>query len=179
MGRWLLSASLLGASCVAVAARQGVAGIELSIEPRTAEQLSAFYSVRGMPAPAVARLTAACFFTVAIRNTRSDSALLDLSQWRVRNARGDTLKRITRPQWDAQWRALAVPAAARSTFNWTQLPETRALQPDEPVAGNFALIPAPGPLTLEAAFPIAGAQAVTVKIPGLRCAQADVPKRND
>ena len=165
----------LGASGAAVAARSITEGITFSIEVRTAEQLNAFYSARGLPAAAVAEIIKTCFFTVGIRNTRTDTAWLDLSKWQLRDAKGRALTRIARRQWETQLRTLDVPAAARSTFGWTQLPETRDLQPDEPVGGNIAFLPAAGPLTLEAVFPLgaaSSARAVTLRVANLRCAQA-------
>lgn len=168
---WLLS--LLSAYGVPAAARAQVDGLEFSVEPRTREQLVAFYSARGLPANAVDEIARQCFVTVGLRNTRKDVVWLIPARWRfVDDESGRALTRITRPQWQQAWQRLQVPASARNTFGWTQLPERRDLQPDEPVGGNVALKPPRGPFTLIAEFPIGRADAkrsIRIRVPNLRC----------
>jgi hypothetical protein len=77
---------------------------------------------------------------------------LEPSRWRFADDQGRPVHRITREEWNARWQALGVPASSRSTFGWTQLPEQRDLRPGEPVGGNLALEPVPGPISLQARF---------------------------
>lgn len=154
-------------------------GISFHVEPRTREQLEAFYAARGLPAEAVTAIAQQCFLTIGIRNHRRNAAWLIPARWKFVDNNGQPLTRITRAQWNARWDELKVPPAARSAFNWTQLPEVRDLQPDEPVGGNIALIPSAQPFTLMAEFPVGARDAqrvVRIRIPNLRCgAEAAVP----
>lgn len=153
-------------------ARRTVDGIAIYIEPRTREQLEAFYAARGLPAEAVEAIAQHCFFTVGIRNGRSDAAWLIPARWQFVDGKGQPLARVTRAQWNARWDELQVPSAARSAFGWTQLPEERDLQPDEPVGGNIAVAPSAQPFTLVAQFPIGARDAkrtVRIRVPNLRC----------
>lgn len=175
---WLcgLFASGLGAHAAA-AERTRVAGLEFSVEARTAEQLIAFYTARGMPANAVDEIARHCFLTVGMRNNRKDAVWLIPSRWRfIDQESGRALKRMTRVQWQQAWQRLGVPASARNTFGWTQLPERRDLQPDEPVGGNIALVPAQAAFTLIAEFPLANGnsgpdatRSLRIRVSNLRC----------
>lgn len=149
-----------------------VEGLNFSVEARTVEQLTAFYTARGLPANAVTEITRHCFLTVGMRNTRKDTVWLIPARWRFVDANGRSLKRVTRPQWQQTFQRLKVPAAARTTFGWTQLPERRDLQPDEPVGGNIALAMSQAAFTLIAEFPLGTAdakRALHVRVPNLRC----------
>lgn len=146
-------------------------GVAMSISARTAEQIEAFFSARGFANAALGALRDACFLTVGIRNTSSDVVWLELDQFKLSDEAGKPLSRITRAQWKARFRKFKVPAASQATFGWTQLPELRDLQPDEPVGGNFALPRREGPFTLVASLRREGKPPVVFEFPGLRCAQ--------
>jgi hypothetical protein len=128
------------------------AGIEFHISARTPEQTRAFYSARGLPEDAVHAIAQVCLLTVGMRNNRSDVVWLELAEWRFIDDEGRPVQRIQRIEWDAVWEQMAVPNAGRATFGWTQLPESRDLQPGEPVGGNLAVVPPQGNFTLQASF---------------------------
>lgn len=147
-------------------------GLVLYVEPRTPEQVLAFYAARGLPPVAAERLAQACLFTIGVRNERRDVVWLELDNWRfIDEASGAPVRRIPRGEWGTLWEKLGVPPAGRATFGWTQLPERRDLQPGEPVGGNLALAPTPHALTLEARFRVADSEReIRARIPGLHCA---------
>ena len=168
----LVSAQVAIALPAAASERAQVDGLEFAVEARTPEQLTAFYTARGLPANAVDEIARHCFLTVIMRNRREDVVWLIPARWRFVDADGRALKRITRPQWQQAWQRLKVPAAARNTFGWTQIPERRDLQPDEPVGGNMALAMPQAAFTLFAEFPLGTADAkrtLRVQVPNLRC----------
>ncbi len=150
MGRLGFVLLVLALSTHAVASPQ--AAIDFSISPRTPEQTTAFYSARGFPAVAVQAIAEVCLLTVGIYNRGDEVVWLEPARWEIRTDKGQPVRRITRPEWDAHWETLAVPLAARATFGWTQLPESRDLQPGEPVGGNIAVIPPTGPFNVTAHF---------------------------
>ncbi len=147
-------------------------GLDFFISVRTPEQTSAFYAARGLPPAAVQAIAKSCFLTVGLHNRRTDTLWLDLTMWRMADASGREIARISQPEWTARWNALKVPLAAQATFGWTQLPETRDMQPDESVGGNIPIVPPPGTFTLTARFRT-GAQGtgkpVEISVPGLSC----------
>lgn len=168
----LLSAQVGVVPSAAASGRAQVDGLEFSVEARTPEQLTAFYTARGLPANAVDEIARHCVLTVIMRNRRKDVVWLIPARWRFVDANGRALKRITRPQWQQAWQRLKVPAAARNTFGWTQIPERRDLQPDEPVGGNMALAMPQAAFTLFAEFPVGAVdakRALRVQVPNLRC----------
>jgi hypothetical protein len=167
----VLACLLLLAPIAALAAELRILreGVELRVSPRTPEQITAFYSARGFPPEAVQIIARACFLGVGIHDQRPDTLGLELSNWRFTDAAGHEVRRITRPEWDARWQALDVPLAARSTFGWTQLPESRDLQPGEPVGGNVAVEPPAGEFSLSARFRTGSGEVLEITVPGLRC----------
>ena len=106
--------------------------------PRTPEQMAAFYEARGFPPAAVERISRTCFVTVHIENRSRDVIWLQPRQWKLTDGRGE-IRPLDSDYWKAQWDAVDLPQASRSTFGWTQLPAVRDLQPDEPVGGNIVL----------------------------------------
>ncbi|MBT8121894.1 MAG: hypothetical protein KJO10_05125 [Gammaproteobacteria bacterium] len=100
------------------------------------EQIAAFYEARGFPAAAIERIKATCFVTVHIKNRGDDVIWLDLAEWAF-TRKDKPLERLDRSYWDNQWDSIKLRQASRSTFGWTQLPDVRDLQPDEPVGGNL------------------------------------------
>lgn len=127
-------------------------GIEMRVEPRAPEQISAFYEARGFPRAAIEALSKACFITVGIQNRREDIVWLEPARWQLIDAAGQPIERLSRAYWETRFEKLGVPPASRATFGWTQLPEVRDLRPGEPVGGNVTLAPARGTFTLVARF---------------------------
>lgn len=157
-----------------VQAREGVQtreGVTMSISARTPEQIKAFFSARGFAKAALASLRDACFLTVGIRNASNDVVWLELDRFKLSDEAGKPLSRITRAQWKTRFKKFKVPAASQATFGWTQLPETRDLQPDEPVGGNIALPRHNGPIKLVAEFRREGKSPLVFEFPNLRCPQ--------
>ncbi len=167
----LIAAALLLLPFAAPAADQRlhVDGIEFSIGPRPPEGIRAFYLARGFPRVAVDAIASTCLLGVGIRNTRPDTLWLELANWRFTDGAGREVRRITRPDWETRWQALDVPPAARATFGWTQLPEVRDLQPDEPVGGNVAIEPVAGEIVLAARFRTGSGPLIEIRVAGLRC----------
>lgn len=127
-------------------------GVSISVTPRTPVQVATFYEARGFPEVALARLRAVCFLTVTIHNRSTDVAWLELDRWRLVEATGAERPRLPRAHWERIWEELDLPKARRATFGWTQLPESRDLQPGESVGGNIAIVPPAGEFTLEIRF---------------------------
>lgn len=147
-------------------------GLDFYISARTPEQTNAFYSARGLPLNAVQEIAKTCFLTVGLHNRGTDTVWLNLSNWRFTDASGRELKRISLEEWRARLSALQAPLAAQATFGWTQLPETRDMQPDETVGGNVPVVPSPGTFTLKARFPTGAAgtgKPIEISVPGLSC----------
>lgn len=138
---------------------------------RTPEQMAAFYEGRGFPKQAIEATTQHCFITVGMRNISKTKIWLDLSRWRIYNEQGE-IARTSRDQWKQKWQQLNVPLASQATFNWTLLPETRDLHPDEPVGGNITLQPTESAFTVEAVFATGDDQQgkpLVIKIDNVRC----------
>lgn len=147
-------------------------GVELFVSARTPEQIGAFYAARGLPPAALQEISKVCFLTVGLHNKRNETLWLEPAQWRFTDAKGNTFSRIARPEWMARWTALQVPLAAQSTFNWTQLPESRDLYPDESVAGNVTIVPPSGNFSLMARFRTGAdgkGKMIELMLPGLSC----------
>ena len=139
----------------------------------TPEQMAAFYEARGFTPAAIERIRATCFITVHIDNKSNTVLWLETANWRI-TADGKPVKRLGRNYWNAVWEDIGLPQASRSTFGWTQLPETRDLQPAEPVGGNIVLPRDGRPYTIEAGF-FTGKNKrngmVHVKFENLQCAE--------
>jgi hypothetical protein len=150
-------------------------GLRFHISTRAPEQLAAFYAGRGFPESMIKEIEQTCFMTVGIRNERNDVVWLQLDKWRFLDEQGKEIHRITRQDWNARWDKIYAPLGSRSTFGWTQLPESRDLQPGEPVGGNIAVIPPKGKFTLEATLPIGYDNSVPplhVRVENLQCPEA-------
>ena len=143
--------------------------VSVTISARSSEQIEAFYSARGFPPTALGALRDVCFFTVGIRNASEDIVWLELERFIVTDEAGKKIARISRPQWKKRLQALKVPLSSQSTFGWTQLPESRDLQPDEPVGGNFAVARRSQPFNLTAEFRRPGKAPLTFLFPNLSC----------
>jgi len=154
-------------------------GLDFYLSIRTPEQTNAFYSARGLPLIAVQEIAKSCFLTVGLHNRSTDTIWLDLATWRFTDANGRAITRISLPEWTARWQALQVPLAAQATFGWTQLPETRDMQPDETVGGNVPVVPPQGEFTLIARFPTGAAgkgKPIEISVRGLSCPRDGVAK---
>ncbi|MEE9492593.1 MAG: hypothetical protein V3W04_04355 [Gammaproteobacteria bacterium] len=147
--------------------------LQIDIQPRTPEQMSAFYEARGFPQAMIDALETTCYMTVHIKNTSQDVLWLDLSLWRF--TIGDiSLKRFHRNEWLQRWKEMDIPLRFQSTFRWTLIPELLDYQPGEEEGGNIILKRTQEPITLHAVFPIGQdkqGKAHTVKIDNLRCAE--------
>ena len=127
------------------------AAVELQFKPRTPDQMSAFYEARGFPDAMIKPLHAQCFITVRVTNTGQQVVWLDLARWTF-TANGKPLKRYHRNDWLEKWKKMGMPAAHRSTFRWTLLPERLDYQPGESEGGNIILPRVKGPVHLHAEF---------------------------
>lgn len=128
-------------------------GLTLHAETRTPDQMAAFYTGRGFPAAMLNPITHVCFLTVSMRHTRRDVVWLEPSRWRMLDAEGNSVNRLDRDFWNRVWDTMQAPPASRATFGWTQLPESRDLQPGEPVGGNITIVAPTGAFSLEVHFP--------------------------
>ena len=168
----MLSILLLASTVWADPPQGAVRELDFHLSPRSPEQLAAFYSARGFPESAIQTLGKVCFLTVGMRNELDRVVWLELDRWRITDAKGRAVPRLTRADWQQRWDAIDLPAGNRATFNWTQLPEQRDLQLGEPVGGNLAILPPAGPFSLEASFRT-GTQktgpALKIQIDDLRC----------
>lgn len=150
-------------------------GLAFGASTRTPEQTTAFYAARGFPEAMVRAIAATCFVTVGMQNRRDEVVWLELDQWRFIDAAGKPVPRIERPAWNQKWEAMGVPHSARATFGWTQLPESRDLQPGEPVGGNVAVVAPKGVFSLQARFRTASGKQIEFVAPGLTCPQGAAP----
>ncbi len=125
------------------------ADILFALIPRTPEQMAAFYEARGFPQAAIARIKATCFVTVHIENRSRQVIWMEPGTWKFSSG-NQPLQRLDRDYWNAQWEAVDLPRANRSTFGWTQLPAVRDLQPEESVGGNIVFPGTTGSFNLEA-----------------------------
>ncbi len=180
----LLAAAFLGLPCTSLvsAAEESPARsfedalLSIRLSPRTPQQVAAFYEARGFPPRAVHVLKQSCFVTVRIHNRSNTVVWLEPDNWRFL-VRKDEIRRLDRPHWTGQWQRLGVSQANRSTFGWTLLPESRDLQPDEPVGGNITLPRTDRPFAVEARFATGAdkqGKTLTVRFDDVRCAE-DIP----
>jgi hypothetical protein len=127
-------------------------GVEVHAHARTPDQMTAFYAGRGFPAAMLEPISHVCFLTVSLRHVRQDVVWLEPSRWRILDADGNNVQRLDRDFWNRVWETMQAPPASRATFGWTQLPESRDLQPGEPVGGNITIAPPNGVFNLELHF---------------------------
>jgi hypothetical protein len=167
---WLALLIVAGMSPAARAA--SFEGLQFRASPARPENVAAFYEAREFPPPAIHALGEACFIGFSIRNQRREVVWLDLARWRFTDDRGQPVTRLTRAQWNERWERLGIAPAYRATFGWTQLPEARDLQPDEPVAGNVLVSPTDRPFRLEARFATGRDRLgpeIVVRVDNLKC----------
>ena len=142
---------VLLAALNATAGAAGKAAVELDFKPRTPNQMSAFYEARGFPEAMIRPLHEQCFITVRVTNTGKDVVWLDLANW-LFTVNGKPVQRYHRNDWLGKWKRMGMPAAHRSTFRWTLIPETLDYQPGESEGGNIILPRVKGPIHLHAEF---------------------------
>ncbi|MEN8204529.1 MAG: hypothetical protein ABFS24_00840 [Pseudomonadota bacterium] len=106
--------------------------------PHTPEQMAAFYEARGFPKESLELISKVCFITVHIENKSQRVIWLETANWHF-SSNNLALQRLGKDHWDTRWDEINLPLANRATFDWTQLPVQRDLQPDEPVGGNIVL----------------------------------------
>jgi len=114
--------------------------------------MAAFYEARGFPVNATALLAKYCFVTVIVRNRSNQVVWLEPAQWRLEREDGQVAFPLTPGEWSELWDTVGLPAAQRAAFQWTQLPKSRDLQPQEPVGGNISFRRFSGKFTLKMAF---------------------------
>jgi hypothetical protein len=144
------------------------------LDPRTPEQIAAFYEARGFDASMIDLLSGQCYVTVFIHNTGQDVIWLDLAQWRFSDAEGE-VARLDRGYWQDRWAAMRIPMAHQSTFRWTLLPETLDFRPDEAEGGNIILPRSGRPLTVSARFDTGADRSGTpiqVRLDDIQCADS-------
>ena len=147
-------------------------GLAVHAQTRTPDQMTAFYAGRGFPASMLTPISHVCFLTVSLRHTRRDVVWLEPSRWRIVDAEGNPVPRLDRDFWNRVWETLQAPPASRATFGWSQLPESRDLQPAEPVGGNITIAQPTGAFTLEMHFATGKDKKgpeIVGSIPGLVC----------
>lgn len=151
--------------------------LQVHANPRTPQQIAAFYIGRKFPPEMIELLRQECFVTFVIRNRSAHVIWLDQSRWTF-EAGGEALQSLDRTYWKQQWQELDAPLAAQSTFRWTLLPETLDFRPNETEGGNVVLPRTDKPITLTARFAREGTAAndtIEVRFDDLRCAQ-DAPR---
>lgn len=134
--------------------------------------MSAFYEARGFPPKATALLSGFCFVTVIIRNRSDKVVWLEPARWKIQTDQGRIVSPLAPEDWGRQWDKVGLPAAQRATFQWTQLPKSRDLQPHEPVGGNLTLRRFPGKFKLKMVFATGeerDGKPIRAEIPGLSC----------
>jgi len=138
----------------AVAAANGktVDGVYLKATVRTPVQIAAFYEARGFPGNALAVLENYCFVTVVVRNRSNRVVWLEPARWSIQAGEGREISLRTLEEWSREWKSIGLPAAQQSAFQWTQLPQARDLQPNEPVGGNIAFPRFSGDFSLKMEF---------------------------
>ena len=157
---------------------QTIESVFLKATVRTPVQMSAFYEARGFPPKATALLSKYCFITVIIRNRSNQVVWLEPARWTIETEDNRIFSPLTPEDWGQQWDTVGLAAAQRATFQWTQLPKIRDLQPHEPVGGNLTLRRFPGKFKLKMVFATGEkreGKPVRAEIPGLTC---DVPPRS-
>lgn len=146
----------------------------VSLDPRTPEQIAAFYEARGFARPMIELLAGQCYLTVFIHNRSREVIWLDLAQWRFSDAQGEIIRR-DRAYWLQRWEAMAIPQAHRSTFRWTLLPERLDFRPDEREGGNIILPRTGRPITVSARFDTGadrGGAPIDIRFENVRCAES-------
>ena len=175
----VIFAALLSAAMDGVAANEPPAyewnspQLLIRLEPRTPEQMAAFYEARGFGRAMIDVLRAQCYITVLIENRSEGILWLDLAQWRFTNADGE-VSRPDRNYWKERWQTMGIPLAHQSTFRWTLLPERLDFRPGEREGGNIVLPRLGKPLRIHARFERGedrDGQPIDVTVDAVTCAE--------
>lgn len=144
----------------------------ISVNPRTPNQLYAFYSARGFPESALAEIKSMCFVTVGIRNKSQTRVWFDLENWHFQTSDGD-IKRRLRSEWYARWNSIGMEKRFQSTFRWTLIPEKMGLYPHEGEGGNVTLFSTDKAITISGTIQIGEdkSQSVPFEIKNIQCAR--------
>lgn len=148
--------------------------LTVALDPRTPEQIAAFYEARGFDRPMIDLLAGQCYLTVLIHNKSRNVIWLDLGQWRFSDAQGE-VARLDRGYWQRRWQAMDIPLAHRSTFRWTLLPERLDFRPDEREGGNIILPRTGRPVAVTARFDTGSDRSGTpihISFDNVRCADS-------
>lgn len=163
----------------AAAEGQLVDGVYLKATVRTPVQMTAFYEARGFPARATAILGKYCFVTVIVRNRSDRVVWLEPGRWTIKAEDGHVTAPMTPAAWSKEWNDVVLPAAQRATFQWTQLPKSRDLQPHEPVGGNLAFHGFTGKFALKMQFATGAmrdGRPIRAEFRGLSCGKDPEPQ---
>lgn len=149
------------------------ANFRLRLNPRSREQITAFYTGRGFPKTALDELRQVCFITVGLRNLGKQTVWLDLTNWKLSTKNGP-LKRILRQDWRQRWTRLGLAQRFQSTFRWTLMPEKLGFYPYEGEGGNITLPYTPLPITLQARIEVGDNErkVFDIKLDNIRCSGA-------
>lgn len=149
----------------------------MSITPRSANQMAAFYEGREFPSAAIQATRDACFFTVGIRNRLSDILWHDITSWKFVSG-NEEVKLLTQDDWKQIWRQRGIEQRFQSTFRWTLLPDSRDLQPGEQQGGNITVPRSDKNFSLLASFATGEnkkGKKYTVRFNNLRCLKEPTP----
>lgn len=150
----------------------------IRLNPRTPEQIAAFYYGRGFPSAMVKKIQTLCFITIGVRNKTNGLLLLDFNNWKFQSAKGQ-VKRYTRTHWIAQWKKNQFPLRTIATFRWTVLPEKYEFQPDEGEAGNILLERTDQAFSINATLHLKRGnktESLAVTFPTMKCASDNLNK---
>ena len=147
--------------------------LKVRLQPRSPEQMTAFYEARGFPVAMLKPLAKTCYITVGIRNNSDDTVWLDLSLWQF-SAGDKPLHRYHRREWLQRWQTMGMPLRFQSTFRWTLIPELLDYQPGEEEGGNIILQRTNKPIHITAVFPTGqdkSGNPVKLTFDNIRCAE--------
>lgn len=139
--------ALLLFSCSAIAAVEKVAedgsglpgwrweggGSSFTFNQRLPDQTRAFFMGRGFSPEQVEPLAANCVFQAIIRNsaTAPTPVALNLAEWHVIPASGNTQPLRLEAQWQAEWEKRSVAQPARIAFRWALFPTLQRFEPGD------------------------------------------------
>lgn len=122
-------------SLLALATAAAQAQVTLSATPLTQEQVSAFYTARGFPAPAIAPYAQACVLSFEFRNGGRTALRFRIADWQT----GDGIGFRPLVEWDTTWEKHGVSSAARTAFRWSQFPPEQEFEAGDWIMGMAAL----------------------------------------
>jgi len=147
------------------------AKLKMTIKPRSANQMAAFYEGREFPLSAIQATRDACFFTVGIRNRLNDILWHDIKSWKIVSGEEES-KPLTQDDWKRTWQQRGIEQRFQSTFRWTLLPDSRDLRPGEQQGGNITVPRSDKTFSLLASFDTGEnrkGKTYTVRFNDLRC----------